>query len=464
MSSTLDLVINKNLSDVNSLIVKVQWIIFPLGIVLLGLMMVFAISPVTVPQFIIMNLLVGLSFAGCTVLNRSHNDKKFTKYVITCFTIFGVACYTWFLQGAVYVSMLMLIPLVLSSLYSYVKLSTITAVIVTLINLIFTYFLPLTPAAAERATINFVVGSSVIMIIVEVTIISLAYRNRRLFSLVVDFETDKQGEIMSQIIAASRETGLNINKSSESLTYSAEHISTSLEEVAANANIFSARAQDLNENFIEIKNASINMSDKAGKGEQAISDVLGQMQKIFEIMDRLKDVVVGLDTRAQDIGKIVGAIKDIADQTNLLALNAAIEASRAGEHGRGFSVVAEEVRNLAEKSATSASEIEALIVAIQNESTNAVKESDKDVQEAREGLIVVENTGDIIRSIISDIQDVTDRIESLTSASEEIGANSEEVSAAVEEQTATMNEVTGIAVELHSMVAEMNKTLNKFEM
>jgi len=184
-----------------------------------------------------------------------------------------------------------------------------------------------------------------------------------------------------------------------------------------------------------VSEASSETTEAAVEGNRKIAGVSRQMNFISVSAGRVSDVVRLLDNRSQEIGEIVAVITGISAQTNLLALNAAIEAARAGEHGRGFAVVADEVRKLAEQSERSAAQIAELIQEIQENTARAVEAMGVSTQEVETGLQLVDAAGAAFQQILEATQHVADQVQEISAASEEMSAGSEEITASVEELT-----------------------------
>src|SRR5690606_2134249 len=145
--------------------------------------------------------------------------------------------------------------------------------------------------------------------------------------------------------------------------------------------------------------------------EKALNDTVSRTMDLHKSIIALVSTIQGLGQRSQEIGHIVGVITSIAEQTNLLALNAAIEAARAGEHGRGFAVVADEVRKLAEQSARATTDITELVTAIQAETETAVSEMNTGAQRTEATISVVKKTGDTLHNILSNIDTIIGQIQ-----------------------------------------------------
>ncbi|MFD2628705.1 methyl-accepting chemotaxis protein [Oceanobacillus kapialis] len=297
-------------------------------------------------------------------------------------------------------------------------------------------------------------------------------------------------------LAASSE---QLNASSQQNSIATEQITTSIQEVAAGVENQSSRidssskmAHQMSSSIQQIASSSNEVSTTAEDatevvkaGNQAIETTVGQMEFIKQTVHNLSANIEGLGNQSMEISKIVDVITGIAEQTNLLALNAAIEAARAGEHGKGFAVVADEVRKLAEQSSYSSEQIKDMIQSIQKESVEAVRAMQTGTTEVDRGIEVVNKAGQSFTDITSFVNTVTTQIQQVTSKIQEISSGTEQftetfetiagisettsgaaqnVSASTEEQLASMEEITDSASSLSIMAEELQELVEQFKL
>lgn len=249
-----------------------------------------------------------------------------------------------------------------------------------------------------------------------------------------------------------------------------ESMSAGIEEIAASAN--------------QVANHSAKANTMAKDGGVSVQKAVDQMAQVEKTVDSSAQIVARLGDRSKEIGQIVDTIANIAGQTNLLALNAAIEAARAGEQGRGFAVVADEVRKLAEQSSDAAKQIGTLIVEIQADTGQAVTAMNDGTREVKVGTEVVNAAGNSFKEIAAFITEISEQIREISAAIQQMAGGSqqivssvkdieglskrtadesENVSAATEEQSASMQEIASSSKSLAIMAQELQDTVKKFK-
>ncbi|MFD0050108.1 methyl-accepting chemotaxis protein [Actinomycetes bacterium NPDC127524] len=186
-----------------------------------------------------------------------------------------------------------------------------------------------------------------------------------------------------------------------------------------------------------VSESSTLTSREAKDGNHIIQRLIQQMSLINTSVNQIGSAIIKLNDNTTKIDDFVRIISDIANQTNLLALNAAIEAARAGEHGKGFAVVADEVRKLAEQSASSATQITELIRDIQQDSASSISVMEEGEENVEAGLKLTNEAGEVFKRILDSAEEVAMQIHEVSAASEQISASSEEVAASVNEMKAT---------------------------
>jgi methyl-accepting chemotaxis protein len=291
-----------------------------------------------------------------------------------------------------------------------------------------------------------------------------------------------------QLTASAEET----SKATDQIAGSIQEISSGAETQVASAtnatSIVSDIARGLDGIAAEMQSvsqSSFSASELSQNGNEVVKKAILQMNLIHEKVKQSADVVNTLGHKSSEIGQIVSLITDIASQTNLLALNAAIEAARAGEQGRGFAVVADEVRKLAEQSGTAAGQISQLIQEIQVGTRKAVDAMDGGTAAVAEGMTMVNDAGAAFTDILKAVESVSkqtqevsaaiqqihhgaktmvDSIEEISRVTDQSSAHAQSVAAATEEQLASMEEITAGAQALAKMAQELQDTVNTFKL
>ncbi|MGA8271479.1 MAG: methyl-accepting chemotaxis protein [Candidatus Sulfotelmatobacter sp.] len=326
--------------------------------------------------------------------------------------------------------------------------------------------------------------AGMLLVIQEVAANNLAIADLEIES---EDETGRAGEALNRMKN-------NLRGIIQSIAGTAEHVASASEEISSSAMLQAQGAETQKDQTTQVATAMQEMSstviqvsdncnqaaeaarqaadtarqaaDTARQGGAIVEGTLEKMRVIAESVGATARKMEGLGKSSDQIGRIIGVIDDIADQTNLLALNAAIEAARAGEQGRGFAVVADEVRKLAERTTTATKEIAQMIKNIQDETKVAVTAMESGTKQVEEGVTSTAKAGDSLKTIIEMSEKVGEMITQIATAatqqsstSEQVNANMEQISRLVAESATgaqqsakACQDLSGLALDLQTMV------------
>ncbi len=305
----------------------------------------------------------------------------------------------------------------------------------------------------------------------------------------------KQIHLVSDHVKQSSTTLVN---SSEETKLSAEQVATAINELATGTTdivnsvtsvtdkvqYMSNTLEDLSKFASEVNETSLQSKALSEKGEVLVNLAIDSIREVNNQVQETAEIIQLVDKRSTEIGNVIEIITRIAEQTNLLALNASIEAARAGDAGRGFAIVAEEVRKLASETNHSAERISNMISETQNESHRAVKSIDIGLSVVEEGMQAVIQSGEAFTKISENINmtsaqiektnnsirnleevslSITEDMESISAVTEQSSASAEEVSAASEQQAASAIQISNDAIELSNLSNELQEMMKQFK-
>lgn len=309
-------------------------------------------------------------------------------------------------------------------------------------------------------------------------------------------ETLSQVSYSAQQVAATSE---QLMASAEQTSKATEQIAQSVQEIAygteqqvdatnQGSDVINEIAQHISlmeKGIEEVSSSTRDANRQAAEGNQMAAKTVEHMTVIHGQMEQTAAVVNALGQRSQEIGQMIALITSIASQTNLLALNAAIEAARAGEQGRGFAVVADEVRKLAEQSSSAAEQVSSLVTDIQRDTESAISAMSHGSIILGEGMTLVTATGTAfeqisdstahlltrtdevsaeMKKISQEMQTIVAAIDHISQIAIQSAGNSQTVAAAAEEQNASMEEISAAVTMLAKMAEELNDTVRSFKL
>ncbi|ELI1812449.1 methyl-accepting chemotaxis protein [Vibrio fluvialis] len=278
--------------------------------------------------------------------------------------------------------------------------------------------------------------------------------------------------IKTQVNASQELTALTevMTMSMSETKESAQEEFNEIDQLATAMSEMSSTVQTVAEHAQNASSLTENASHQAGTGQQFVKQTIGKMSELSKDIAASAEAVNQVEERVVAIGSVVGTIQGISEQTNLLALNAAIEAARAGEAGRGFAVVADEVRNLAQRTQNATVEIQDMISHLQASANSAVNLMEKSVVEATDGVELVTNAGRELDGIVQQVQQINDMNFQIATAAgqqssvaEEMNQNLTNVRELVEASVTVVSELLETSEIMQSNAEELDRKITVFK-
>ncbi|MBM4107965.1 MAG: methyl-accepting chemotaxis protein [Phycisphaerae bacterium] len=279
---------------------------------------------------------------------------------------------------------------------------------------------------------------------------------------------DKVADNLSQIIGEVKRSAADVAAASTEIAASAEEMAAGLNKQESQTSQVSAAVTQMSQSVSEVAKQSAEATQaaaesgrEANSGGDVVAKSISEMEAIAQQVNSSATVVGALGKKSEEIGQIIGVINDIADQTNLLALNAAIEAARAGEHGRGFAVVADEVRKLAERTTKATEEVANSIRQIQGDTGTAVRQIEDSTKRVSTGVELANSAGQALERIVASSNNVQTMVQNIAAAATEQAAASEQISRSVEAITAISRESSQGAQQTAQAVTQLSSQAEK---
>ncbi len=284
-------------------------------------------------------------------------------------------------------------------------------------------------------------------------------------------------ENLSNMVNEIRSTSQSVASASAQIAASAEEMATGLQEQETQTQQVAAAVEELSQSVTEVAakssdatTASEESQHLAEEGGTVVRSTVNEMEGIATEVNASAQTINALGEQSEKIGEIIAVINDIADQTNLLALNAAIEAARAGEHGRGFAVVADEVRKLAERTTQATEEVSSSIRGIQGETTSAVSRIEAGSERVGKGVDLANQAGSSLESIVTGCQSVQGMVQDIAaaanqqaSASDEIARSIENISSVTRQSSEGAGQASEAAGDLAHQAEQLMSLVGKFQ-
>lgn len=326
------------------------------------------------------------------------------------------------------------------------------------------------------------------VLVKDIKTIQVSIDNADLNTQLNSNRSDEMGQLQNsfdRFVGSIRDTLIQVSETATSVSSASAEISSSTEEMAAGSQEQTTQSEEIaraveqmaksiavnSENAGEAAQTAEKAKSAAEQGGTVVLETVNGMKQIANVVRESAGTIQNLGKSSDQIGEIIGVIEHIADQTNLLALNAAIEAARAGEQGRGFAVVADEVRKLAEQTTKATKQIASMIQQIQTDSHGAVRTMANATKQVDEGILLADRAGASLHEIVEISQKVTHMVSQIAVANEEQSSTSEQISknmeaiASVTQETASgTQQIARAAEDLNRLTETLQGLVNQFKL